>query len=149
MPYTYSHKRPCVTCETVLFDLDGIPMVLLVKRKHEPFKGMWALPGGFLQMDEELEDAAIRELYEETGVDLADAGILHQVFIVGTIDRDPRDRIISVVHTAVVDRLEHNLCAGDDAEETAWFKMDELPVLAADHLEIIIRTLGEVYHDTI
>lgn len=147
MPFTYSHERPCVSCETVLFDLDGIPMVLLVKRKHDPFRGMWALPGGFMQMDEEFEDAATRELYEETGVDLVDTGLLHQAFIVGTIDRDPRDRIISVVYTAVVDRLEYDLCAGDDAEETAWFKMDELPELAADHLSIIRQTLGKVYYD--
>jgi 8-oxo-dGTP diphosphatase len=138
-----------VTCDTALFDLDegNVPRVLLIKRKHDPFKGMWALPGGFLEMDEELEDAATRELYEETGVDLADTDILQQVCVVGTVGRDPRDRIISVVYTAVVDRFEYDLCANDDAEEVAWFKLDELPILAADHLEIIRRVLGVVYYD--
>ena len=151
MPYVYDYPRPCLSCESVIFDLyddNKIPQVLLVLRKNEPFKGMWSLPGGFLNLEEELEDCAVRELYEETGVDLADHG-LRQSFTKGKVCRDPRDRIISVVYTAVIDRFEHTLCANDDAEEVAWFRMDELPSLAADHLETIRRVLGEVYHDTI
>ena len=151
MPYVYDYPRPCVSCEAVVFDLfdeDKTPKVLLVRRKKEPFIGMWSLPGGFLDLNEELEECAVRELYEETGVDLADHG-LRQAFAKGRVCRDPRDRIISVVYTAVVDRFEQPLCANDDAEEVAWFSMDDLPSLAADHLETIRRVLGEVYHDTI
>lgn len=146
MSYNYSYPRPCVTCETVLFDLDGdVPQVLLVLRKNDPFKDKWALPGGFLNMDEELQDCAARELYEETGVDLA--GALTQFCVVGNINRDPRTRIISVVYTAVVDSHEHPLCANDDAVRVAWFRMDEMSNLAADHLSIIVKVLGEFYHD--
>lgn len=148
MNYTYDYPRPSVACETVVFDLQhDIPHVLLVKRKHEPFKGMWCIPGGFLNMDEELDECAARELYEETGVDIEPRD-LQQVFTVGDKDRDPRGRIIAVVYTTVVDNLEnHTLCANDDAEEVDWFSMDELPKLAADHLDTIRKTLGEVYHD--
>jgi len=149
MSYIYDYPRPALACETVVFDLydpDNIPKVLLVLRKNEPFKGMWALPGGFLEIDEELEVCAARELSEETGLDV-DPYNLRQVFAVGKINRDPRSRVIAVVYTIVVDRYEHSVCASDDAEKVAWFKMNELPSLAADHLEIIRRTLGEVYHD--
>ncbi|MEE8114329.1 MAG: NUDIX hydrolase [Nitrososphaerales archaeon] len=149
MSHIYDYPRPCVTCDNVIFDLyddDKIPKLLLVLRKNEPFKGMWALPGGFLNEDEELEECAARELAEETGVDL-DADHLNQVLTVGRKGRDPRARIISVVYTAVVDRYEHPICADDDAEEVAWFPMDELPSLAADHLEIVRKILGKVYHD--
>lgn len=150
MPYVYDYPRPCVSCECVVFDLyddGGVPQVLLVMRKQDPFKGMWSLPGGFLDMEEELEECAARELYEETGVDLAGEGSLRQAYTKGKVCRDPRDRIISVVYTAVVDRFEHQTCANDDAEQVAWFRMDDLPSLAADHLETIRKTLGEVYHD--
>jgi 8-oxo-dGTP diphosphatase len=150
MPHIYDHPRPSVACETVVFDLHNIPtpQVLLVLRKKDPFKGLWSLPGGFLEEDEELEECASRELYEETGVDI-EARYLHQAFTVGNKNRDPRGRIIAVVYTAVVDNAEYPLCAGDDAAEVAWFRMDELPSLAADHLETIRRTLGEVYNDPI
>lgn len=159
MSYVYDYPRPCVTCDTVVFDLyddttgrllgsrdSDTPKVLLVLRKNEPFKGMWALPGGFLNEDEELEECAARELFEETGLDI-DPNDLQQVIAVGRKVRDPRARIISVVYTTVVDRFEHDVCADDDAEQVAWFSMDDLPSLAADHLDIIRNTLGMVYHD--
>jgi len=148
MNYTYEYPRPSVACETVVFHMNGdVPQVLLVKRKHEPFKGMWCIPGGFLDMDEELDECAARELYEETGVDI-EPRYLSQAFTVGKKDRDPRGRIIAVVYTTVVeDDSMYVLCANDDAEEVAWFSMDALPMLAADHLDTIRRTLGEVYHD--
>ena len=149
MPHVYDYPRPCVTCEAVVFDLyddNGVPQLLLVLRKNEPFKGMWALPGGFLNENEELDECAARELFEETGLDI-DSADLRQAMTVGKKNRDPRARIISVVYTAVVDRYEQPICADDDAEEVAWFPMDELPSLAADHLEIVRKTLGEVYHD--
>lgn len=107
---------------------------------------MWCIPGGFLDIDEELDECASRELYEETGVDI-EPHHLRQAFTVGEKDRDPRGRVIAVVYTAVVDLFEHPLCANDDAEKVAWFRMDELPTLVSDHLETIRRTLGEVYHD--
>ncbi len=75
------------------------------------------------------------------------AGALTQSYVVGKINRDPRTRIISVVYTAVVDSKEHPICANDDAEQVAWFRMDEIPNLAADHLSIILKVLGEVYQD--
>jgi ADP-ribose pyrophosphatase YjhB (NUDIX family) len=147
MKYTYDFPRPGVTVDTVVFDMydeDKIPKVLLIKRKHEPFKGMWAIPGGFLEMDEELEVGAARELYEETGLDIP-PGQLQQIVTVGRRNRDPRDRIISIVYTVVVDRFEHtDICAGDDAEDARWFKVTELPTLAADHLEIVRQALGMV-----
>jgi 8-oxo-dGTP diphosphatase len=107
---------------------------------------MWCIPGGFLEIDEELDECAARELYEETSVDIEPAN-LRQAMTLGEKDRDPRGRIIAVVYTTVVDLHEHPLCANDDAEEAAWFRMDELPELAADHLETVRRTLGEVYYD--
>jgi 8-oxo-dGTP diphosphatase len=144
--YQYEYQRPGVTVDAVLFDMyddDKIPKVLLIKRKNEPFKGMWAIPGGFLEIDEELEVGAARELYEETGVDIP-PNELQQVVTVGRRNRDPRDRIISVVYTTVVDRYEHTVCAGDDAEDARWFQVTELPELAADHLEIVRKALGAV-----
>lgn len=149
MPHIYDYPRPSVACETVVFDLsDDVPQVLLVLRKNHPFQGLWSLPGGFLEEDEELEECAARELVEETGVDVA-ARYLQQAFTVGNKNRDPRGRIIAVVYTIVVDKMDYAVGAGDDAERVAWFRMDELPSLAADHLETIRRTLGEVYHDPI
>ena len=149
MPHTYDYPRPCVTCDAVVFDLnddDGVPQVLLILRKNEPFKGMWALPGGFLEENEKLEECAARELFEETGLDIGPSR-LRQVMTVGNKNRDPRGRVITVVYTIVVDKYEHPVCADDDAEEAAWFSMDNLPTLAADHLDIVRKTLGEVYHD--
>lgn len=152
MTYTYNFPRPSVACETVLFDLEEeVPLVLLTLRNIEPFKDMWCLPGGFLEENETLIECAIRELNEETGIDLAhrlrQTAIFWQPLIKDKVDRDPRGRVISVVYTVVVDRVEYPLCAGDDAAAVAWFRMDELPELAADHLETIREVLGEVYHD--
>jgi len=145
--FQYQFPRPAVTVDAVIFDMyddDKIPKVLLIKRKNEPFKGMWAIPGGFLEMDEELEVGAARELYEEAGLDIP-SDELQQVVAVGRRNRDPRDRIISVVYTAVVDRFEYTeVCAGDDAEDARWFQVTELPELAADHLEIVRKALGVV-----
>jgi len=149
MSHVYDYPRPCVSCGVVAFDMtegDGVPQLLLVNRKKEPFKGMWSLPSGFLDLDEELKTCAQRELYEETGVDLDDED-LWQVFTTGRIVRDPRARTIMVVYTAMVNGSHFTLCAGDDAQEVAWFRMDELPTLAADHLEIVRKTLGKVYYD--
>lgn len=138
---------PHVATNIAVFDLDdNIPYILLTQRAVEPFKGQWCLPGGFVGYDEELEECAARELFEETGLDL-DPNDLRQAFAVGRKVRDPRTRIISVVYTTVVDRYEQSVCADDDAEQVAWFRIDDLPSLAADHLETIRRVLGGVYND--
>lgn len=148
-PY-YKYPRPAVTVDSVIFDLyddDGEPKVLLIKRKNEPFKGKWALPGGFLEMDEELADGAARELYEETGLDIPSCE-LQQAQTVGSVGRDPRGRVISVVFTAVRDRYEFDLTpCKNEVLEVQWFALSDLPDLAADHLKIIRDTLGEIYHD--
>ena len=133
--YCYSHPRPTVTTDVVVFTLRKQRlMLLLVKRRGEPFAGSWALPGGFLEPDEDLEQCATRELEEETG--LRDI-YLEQLFTFGHPDRDPRGRIISITYYALVssDRLE--LHAASDATDAAWFAYDALPALAFDHRDII------------
>lgn len=107
--------------------------VLLVKRKNDPFKEQWALPGGFVDKDENLEDAAKREFAEETGIKVK---TIEQVRAFGTPGRDPRGRTISIAFLSWLD-CEENPVAGDDAAETKWFTLDELPDLAFDHSEII------------
>jgi 8-oxo-dGTP diphosphatase len=134
MPYTYTYPRPAVTVDIVILVTHGSGTeVLLIRRAQDPFKGQWALPGGFLDMDEELEEAAARELEEETGLE----GIsMKQIGVFGKIGRDPRGRTISVVYMArLPDRPAAR--AGDDAAEVGWFPLDALPELAFDHGEII------------
>ena len=105
-------------------------MVLLIERKHPPFEGMWALPGGFLNMDETLEEAALRELDEETGI----SGVaLEQFHTFSKVHRDPRHRTITTVFIGVADETTMNPSAGDDASKAVWFAIDELPALAFDH----------------
>ncbi|MGY5849468.1 NUDIX domain-containing protein [Salegentibacter sp. F14] len=107
--------------------------VLLIKRKNDPFQGQWAIPGGFVNEDENLEDAAKRELQEETAIK---AKTIEQVRAFGDPGRDPRGRIISIAFLCWID-CEENMVAGDDAEMAKWFHLDELPELAFDHDEII------------
>ncbi|MDR9456211.1 MAG: NUDIX hydrolase [Salegentibacter sp.] len=107
--------------------------VLLIKRKNDPFKGQWAIPGGFVDENENLENAAKREFAEETGIKVR---TIEQVRAFGTPGRDPRGRTISIAFLCWID-CEENLVAGDDAVEAKWFKLDELPDLAFDHIEII------------
>jgi 8-oxo-dGTP diphosphatase len=134
MPYTYDHPRPAVTVDTViLVPSNRGERVLLVRRGRDPFKGSWALPGGFLDIDEELERAAARELEEETGLEDI---VLEQVGAFGRIGRDPRGRTVSVVYLARLDHLPATR-AGSDAEEADWFPMESLPELAFDHAEIL------------
>lgn len=132
---TYSaedYDRPSVTVDILIFttDPDGLLNLLMIKRKFPPFAGCWALPGGFLNMDESLEDAAARELMEETGV----SGIhMEQLCTTGTVDRDPRTRVVSVAYIAMVPNGTITASAGDDAAETEWFTVydgdDGIPVL--------------------
>ena len=137
--YVYKYPKPDVTTDSVMFGLDLEArrlLVLLIKRgrEHEPFYGSWALPGGFLNMDEALGICASRELREETG---AEPSYMEQLFTFGTPDRDPRGRVITVAHMALVRPDQVTVKADDDAEEAQWFPVDGLPPLAFDHGDII------------
>lgn len=137
MPYSYEYPRPAVTVDVVVFALQQRRLkVLLIKRKAPPFAGCWALPGGFLEMDEELVDTARRELYEETGLKI---GKLQGLGAYGKIGRDPRGRTISVAYLALysVNGVQPEAVAGDDAAEAAWLSALRPPKLAFDHREIL------------
>lgn len=137
MAYTYEYPRPAVTVDMVIV---AARRILLIRRGQKPFKGAWALPGGFLDIDEELDDAAARELEEETGL----TGIaLVQAGAYGTIGRDPRGRTVSVVYMAVLDKAPAAR-AGDDAAEAEWFDLDKLPDLAFDHTEIVRHLVARI-----
>lgn len=143
MPYTYEYPRPAVTVDCIIFGLEESSSlkVLLVRRALEPFKGKWALPGGFVEMEEDLEQAALRELEEETGV--RDV-FIEQLFTFGQPGRDPRGRVISVAYFALVNLAQHPVQAASDAEGADWFPTDQLPSLAFDHdriLEVAIARL--------
>lgn len=132
------YDRPSVTVDVVLFTiLDGALQVLLIKRKQEPFAGQWAFPGGFVSITESLDDAAYRELQEETGI-ARDAVYLEQLYTFGEPNRDPRMRIITVAYFALVgaDKIPQ-LRGGDDAAEARWFSAYNPPPLAFDHSEIL------------
>ena len=134
--YVYEWPRPMVTADAVVFTHSGEKTkVLLIKRGSEPFKGQWAVPGGFVNMDEEIEDAVVRELEEETGL----TGVhLEQMHTFGTVGRDPRGRQITIVFMGVADEEQRQLKAGDDAAEAKWFDINELPDnMAFDHNEIV------------
>ena len=132
--YCYHYPHPAVTVDVAAFCMDRDRLkLLLIQRGREPFTGRWALPGGFIDIDEELEDAARREFGEETGLA---ANRLRQMHAFGTVGRDPRERTVSVVYlTYLSEAAVPN--AGDDAAEAAWFVEDALPALAFDHAEII------------
>jgi len=130
-------ERPSVTVDVVIFSiLDEQLKVLLIKRKAWPFEGMWAIPGGFVQIAEDLETAAYRELAEETGV-LKDDVYLEQLFTFGCPDRDPRTRVITVAYFALVGADKLSPQAATDAEEVDWFSIYNLPPLAFDHADIL------------
>lgn len=133
--YEYEYPHPAVTTDIVIFTIrDGAMQVLLIKRRSDPFKGSWALPGGFVQIDEDLESAAARELQEETGVD----GIyLEQLYTFGAPGRDPRERVISVAWFALIPSERLRLRAASDADAVGWFAVHELPALAFDHAQIL------------
>jgi 8-oxo-dGTP diphosphatase len=137
--HTYEFPRPALTVDAVVFGLDADDLeVLLIERGHAPFAGQWALPGGFVHMDETLEAAVRRELREETGLhDL----YLEQLFTFGDPGRDPRDRVITVAYYALVRRKDHAAEAGTDAAKAAWFPVSRLPALAFDHGQIIEAAL--------
>ena len=133
MSYIYKYPRPAVTADCVVITLEAVPRVLLIQRGNEPFKGSWAFPGGFMNMDETAEECAVRELEEETGVRISG---LHQIGAFSKIDRDPRGRTITVAYLAIVNQ-PLDARGMDDAKGAAWFPMNKLPKLAFDHEEIM------------
>jgi 8-oxo-dGTP diphosphatase len=135
MPYTYEYPRGALTVDCVVFGLDDDELkVMLIQRALPPYEGRWALPGGFVHLDETLEEAARRELAEETGLERV---YLEQLYTFGAVERDPRERVISVAYYALVQLREHRVFAATDAREAAWFGLDDVPSLAFDHAEIL------------
>jgi 8-oxo-dGTP diphosphatase len=132
--YCYDYPRPAVAVDLVIVSKEKNRRVLLIRRKHDPFGGMWALPGGFVEIDESLEAAARRELKEEAGVE---AEQLEQLQTFGDPGRDPRGRIISVVYLAIVDAAKLRPQAADDAAEVGWHSLRRPPALAFDHADIL------------
>ena len=138
--YCYKYPRLAITVDAIIvaenFSQD---MVLLIQRKFEPFEGVWALPGGFVGMEETLVQACHRELFEETGI----KGVkLYQFYTFDAVDRDPRDRTISTVFYGRIQETL-NVAGGDDANKTDWFPIISLPEMAFDHAEIIGKFIRE------
>jgi 8-oxo-dGTP diphosphatase len=139
MSHTYEYPRPALTVDAVVFGLDDAGLhVLLIERGSPPFEGAWAIPGGFVLMDETLEAAARRELEEETG--LTDV-FLEQLFTFGDLDRDPRGRVVSVAYYGLVNIRDHRVRAATDAKSAKWFSLDALPALAFDHGTVLATAL--------
>lgn len=132
--FTYDYPRPAVTVDVVVVTREEKPQILLIRRKHAPFVGRWALPGGFIDVDEALEVAARRELVEETGIR---TGKLEQLHTFGDPHRDLRGHTISVVYLAEVDLAAVAPKASDDAAAVGWFSLRRPPQLAFDHAEIL------------
>lgn len=139
MAHTYKYPRAALTVDAVVFGLDDTDLkVLLIQRDVEPFAGRWALPGGFVHVDETLDQAVRRELQEETGLSKV---FLEQLYTVGALDRDPRERVVTIAYYALVRLGDHQVQAATDARNAAWFAMDDLPRLAFDHEDIIEMAL--------
>ena len=139
MPFTYEYPRAALTVDGVVFGFDDRELkVLLIKRALAPFKGRWAIPGGFVRVDETLDAAVRRELEEETGLRNI---FLEQLYTFSAVKRDPRERIISVAYYALVKLDDHRTRAATDASEAQWFPVTATPPLAFDHTDILIAAL--------
>ncbi len=135
MAHTYAHPRAALAVDCVVFGLDEQELkILLIQRGLPPFPGRWALPGGFVRLDETLDAAALRELGEETGLRRI---FLEQLYTFGEVERDPRERVVSVAHYALVRMSDHQVAAATDASDAAWFPVDDLPTLAFDHERMV------------
>lgn len=151
MSYTYKYPRPALTVDTVVFGLDvdnNKWLVLLVERGGEPFKGKWAIPGGFVNVGESVDDAALRELEEECGVKKV---FIEQLYTFGAPDRDPREHVVSVAYLVLVNIKDQQVIAGSDASRAEWFPVKSLPKLAFDHQKILAmakkRLQGKIRYD--
>jgi 8-oxo-dGTP diphosphatase len=133
MAHTYKYPRPAVTADCVVMTKEENPKVLMIERGFDPFKGCWAFPGGFMNMDETTEQCAIRELEEETGLQVS---VIHQIGAYSKVDRDPRGRTITVAYLAIID-APAEVRGQDDAANAQWFPIDTLPPLAFDHEDIM------------
>jgi 8-oxo-dGTP diphosphatase len=137
MKYTYDYPKPSVSADCVIFGFDRADLsVLLIERGQEPFKGQWSFPGGFMNMDETTLQCAARELKEETGIN---GLFLEQLGAYSTVDRDPRERVITIAYFSLVRTSENKPVAGDDAAKARWFPINGLPSLAFDH-DLVLRT---------
>ena len=133
MAYTYKYPRPAVTADCVVMTREAEPKVLLIQRGEQPFKGGWAFPGGFMNMDETTEQCAIRELEEETGLKVSK---VNQIGAYSKVERDPRGRTVTVAYLAIVD-APIAVNGQDDASKAQWFPLSALPELAFDHADIM------------
>lgn len=141
--YTYDYPHPAVATDCVVFGFDGHELkILLIERGVEPFKGTWALPGGFLRMDETAEQCALRELSEETGLNL---NYLKQLGTFSDVNRDPRERVISIAFYALAKKSD--VQGGDDAKQAQWFAINEVPRLAFDHDYILRKAMEKLRED--
>jgi 8-oxo-dGTP diphosphatase len=139
---SYQYPRAALTVDCVVFGFDeGDLKVLLIERALEPFKGKWALPGGFVRVEETLDDAARRELEEEAGLTNV---FLEQLYTFGAIDRDPRERVVSVAYYALVKLAAHDTKAATDAADAKWFPISKVPKLAFDHADILATALARI-----
>ena len=142
MSFTYEYPRPAVTVDCILFTKENQKHeVLLIQRKFPPFQNSWAFPCGFVDMDETLEHAIVRELEEETGIIDVE---LNQLQAFSEIDRDPRQRTISIVFYAFVKKEDCKIQAGSDAKNVKWFSLQNIPCLAFDHDKILKTTIEKL-----
>ncbi len=143
--YCYEYPHPAVTTDCVIFSFNGTQLqVLLIERGIEPFKGRWALPGGFVRIEESAEECARRELREETGVTNC---FMEQLQAFSAVDRDPRERVITIAYYALVKQQE--VQGGDDAARARWVAIDDVPPLAFDHdhiLRVALARLRQAIH---
>ena len=140
--FCYEYPRPAVSTDCVIFGFDGGELqLLLIERGNEPYKGKWALPGGFLNMDEDADTCARRELQEETGMEKL---YMEQLYTFSGVDRDPRGRVLTVAYYALVKLSDYQVKAGDDAVNARWFALSDLPDLAFDHADIIQTAIGRL-----
>jgi 8-oxo-dGTP diphosphatase len=140
--YSYDYPRPAVSADIAVLRKTGQSLeILLIQRKNPPFQGMWALPGGFMEIDETLEETAARELREETGLKDVE---LKQLQIFSQVDRDPRTRVVTVVFYGMVSHENSFAKGGDDAEKADWFEINNLPSLGFDHSQIIRQLLERI-----